>query len=267
MISQLHMAKSATFVFQRKMQMVADNIANSNTVGHKRHMMNMESLFPQVFERVISEFEDPNVPVGKKRRTYNEYGQGVRIAEITKDMSQGTLEITNRPLDFAVQGRGFFQVRLADGTLAYTRAGNFHQDYEGNVLDPNGHPLEPPIRIPVDTTEVIVNEEGEVFVQINNEPVPRNIGQINLAMFTNEQGLRAVGQNLYYETAASGEPILTEPGRDAAGRIRQRALEFSNVNIIEEMMQMMLTNRSFEISIKAIKAADDILKSGSDIPK
>ena len=128
MLSQLHMAKSATFSFQRKMQLIADNIANANTPAHKSRKMHMESLFPQVFERVISEFEDPNVPIGKKRRQFNEYGQGMRISEITKNMRQGTIEITNHPLDLAIQGKGFLQFRMPDGTLAYGRAGNLHQD-------------------------------------------------------------------------------------------------------------------------------------------
>lgn len=267
MISQLHMAKSALFAFQRKMQMTADNIANAQTVGFKGREMQMESMFPLVFEVTISEFEDVNVSPTQKKRKYVEYGQGVRIADITKNMGQGTISITNRPLDLAIEGEGFLQFRLPDGQLAYTRAGNLHQDNEGNIVNANGHPLEPALRIPRNTTEIIINEEGRVFVQVNNEPIPREIGQMLLAIFPNEEGLRDIGQTMFTETAASGEAIFERPGRNVAGTIRQRALEFSNVNVIEELMDMLLIQRSFETVIKAIKSADDMLKSGSDIPK
>lgn len=267
MLAQLHMAKSSTFAFQRKMQMVADNIANSTTVGFKGHNMQMESLFPNVFERVVSEFEDPNVPIGKKRRRYVEFGSGIRIAEITKDMRQGTIEITNRPLDLAIQGKGFFQFRMPDGSLSYGRAGNLHQDFEGNLMDPNGHPLEPPVRVPRNTSEIIIDESGRIFAQVNNEAIPREVGQLILANFQNEQGLKGIGQNLYIQTSASGEPIFQEPGSEAAGVIRQRALEFSNVSVIDELVKMLLTQRSFEVNIKSIKIADDMIKSSTEIPR
>lgn len=267
MLSQLFMAKSAFFSFERKMQVIANNIANSQTVGFKKRRLEMESLFPLVLERAFSEFEDSAGTVSAKRKKYMEYGQGVRIVDITKDFSTGSIEITNQPFDVAIEGNGMLQFRLPDGTLAYSRAGNMHMDPEGNMLNPNGHPLEPAIRIPRNVTEVIINEEGRVFVQVGAEHQPQEIGQILLANFPNPPGLKDMGQNLFQETAASGSSELVIPGRDGVGFLKQRALEFSNVNIIEEMMNMLLTQRTFELVTKTINSADAMLKIASDIAK
>lgn len=264
MLSQLFMAKSAFYGFERKMQVVANNIANAQTVGYKKRRVEMESLFPLVLERAYSEFEDQVTGAGNKRKKYMEYGQGVRIVDITKDFSTGTIEVTNQPLDFAIEGRGMFQFRLPDGTVAYARAGNMHMDAEGNILNPSGHPLEPAIRIPRNTTEVIVNVEGRVFVRIDSQTQPQEVGQVMLAVFQNPQGLKDVGQNLYYETAASGVPDLVIPGRDGVGALKQRALEFSNVNIIEEMMQMMTTQKTFEIISNMISSMNKMLASATE---
>lgn len=267
MINQIFMGKSAMFAMQRKLQLVANNIANAQTVGFKRSRPEMESMFPLVMEGVLSESDDP-IQGTQRRKKYAEYGSGVRITDVTKDFEKGTLEVTNQPLDMAIDSRyGLFQVRMPDGTLAYTRAGNFHMDSQGIVVDPNGHPLEPAIQIPKGTTDIVVNEEGKVFVQINGSTTPQEIGQVILASFQNQGGLSEIGQNLYRETAASGAPNLENPGENGVGSIRQRSLEFSNVNVIEEMMNMILTQRSFELVVKSIQAGEAMLKSASDLGK
>lgn len=266
MITQIHMAKSAFFAFERKMQVVANNIANAQTPGYKKRRVEMESLFPLITEKSYSEFED-SVPSGKKRRSYIEYGQGVRINGMAKDFSTGTIEVTNQPLDFAIEGKGFFQIRMADGTFGYSRAGNFHMDAEGNVLDAGGRPVEPALKIPRNVNEIIVNEEGRVYVRSNNETQPSEIGQIMLAHFPNQEGLKDVGANLFQETIASGEPEYTVPGKNGVGYVKQRSLEFSNVNIVEEMMAMLLTQRAFELVTKTINSSDSMLKVASDIAK
>ncbi len=267
MISQLHMAKSALFAFQRKLQVVVNNISNAQTVGFKRRTVEMESMFPLVLESVISEGDDAATGTVPSRKRYVEYGQGVRIADVRKDMTPGSIEITNQPLDMAIDGAGFLQFRMPDGQLAYGRAGNLHVDPDGNVVNPNGHALEPAIRLPREYSEVIINEEGKVFVQTNGSPNPTEVGQILLAVFPNAGGLKDVGQNLYLQTAASGDPTFEIPGREMAGSIRQRALEFSNVNVIEEMMTMVLCQRAFDVTVKAINSGDSMLKSGSDLGK
>jgi len=267
MLSQLFMAKSAYFSYERKMQVIANNIANAQTIGYKRKRVEMESLFPLVLERSYSEFDEVAPGAGRKRKKYLEYGQGVRIVDITKDFSTGTIEMTNQQLDMAIEGPGFFQFALPDGTYAYSRAGNLHMDSDGNLLNPNGHPIEPAITVPVNTTEVIINEEGEVFAQTPGSPEPTEIGQLYLTHFQNPGGLKDIGQNLYRETAASGDPELTIPGENGVGMVKQRALEFSNVNIIEEMMNMLLCQRTFELVNSSIKSADKMLTVASDIAR
>ncbi len=267
MIHQMFIAKSGMFAYQRAMNSITNNISNAQTVGFKKSRVEFESLFPLIQEKAISEFEELQVPTSEKRRKYITYGQGVRIADVTKDFNQGTIEITNQPLDLAIEGQGFFQVRLPDGTVAFTRAGNLHQDVEGNVVNPNGHPLEPAIRIPRNTTEVVIDSEGRVLVRINNEATPREIGQVVLANFSNSEGLKELGQTLYLDTVASGEPVLGTPGRESYGNIRQRALEFSNVNIVEEMVRMLLTQRGFELIVKSFSVGDKMMTTASEIAR
>jgi flagellar basal-body rod protein FlgG len=264
-LSQLFQSKTALEAFQTRMQVIANNVSNAQTVGYKRREAHLESLFPVIMASVLNEGEDgPVGPDGKKRK-YLEYGQGVRVSDIAKDVSQGTIEVTNQPLDIAVEGQGFFQFRLPDGRIAYGRAGNLHMDQLGNVVNPNGQPLEPAMQIPQGSTDIIINEQGRLFVQIQNNPVPQEIGQIVLAVFNNPQGLREIGQNLYIETAASGSPVLESPTLNGAGTVRQRALEFSNVNIIEELFDMLVVQRSFEVISRAIQVGNDMIKAGTDI--
>ena len=263
----MFMAKSAYYTFERKMQVIANNIANAQTVGFKKKRMEIESIFPLVLERAYSEFDEVSPGAGRKRKKYMEYGQGVRTVDISKDFSTGTIEVTNQQLDMAIQGIGFFQLSMPDGTTTYSRAGNFHMDAEGNILDPNGHPVEPAINIPSNTIEVIINEAGEVFAQTPDSVEPAEIGQMYLVKFPNAGGLKDIGQNMFRATAASGHPELSLPGENGIGQIKQRALEFSNVNIIEEMMNMLLTQRTFELVNSTIKAADAMLKAASDIGK
>jgi len=267
MLSQIHMAKSAMFAFQRKLQVIINNISNAQTVAFKKRRCEMESLFPLILRESLQDAEDVPGAASGERKKYVEYGQGVRVVDIRKHFELGTIEITNQPLDMSIEGQGFFQFRIADGTLAYSRAGNLHQDREGNVVNPNGQPLEPPLRIPQNTTDIIINEEGRVFAQTNAQPIPREIGQITLANFVNPGGLKDSGQNLYKETVSSGPATLERPGTNSVGNLRQRTLEYSNVNVIEEMMAMLLTQRAYEVVIKSINTGDSMLKSGSDIGK
>ncbi|MGE4169394.1 MAG: flagellar basal-body rod protein FlgG [Candidatus Margulisiibacteriota bacterium] len=267
MIHQLFIAKSGMFAFQRKMQVITDNIANAQTPGFKGSRTEMESLFPYIMEQTITEFEDSSIPVGEKRKKYMQYGQGVRVNDVSRDLRQGVIEITNQPLDMAIEGVGFFQVRMPDGTLAYTRAGNFKSDNQGTIVDPNGHPLEPSVRLPNNMTDIAITDDGKIMVYVNNEAVPREAGQLLLAKFQNPAGMKSVGQNLYVESPASGEPVFENPGRNDMGRIRERALEFSNVDIIDQLTSMILTQRSFELIIKSTSAGDAMLKAASDIGK
>ena len=266
MIHQLYMGKSATFALQRRMQMITDNVANVMTIGHRKRDMTMESLFPVVLERFINEVQDPDVSIGEKKRRYVEFGQAMRISDIEKDLTQGTIQTTNRELDVAINGKGFFQVTRSDGTLAYTRAGNFSMDVDRNLTDASGFMIEPVINIPITAKEIIINEQGGVYVRNGNDSIPRQVGQIFLAQFNNEQYLKSMGQNMFLETDESGEPILSEPGTNKAGIVSQRSLEYSNVNTIEEMVDMLLTQRNFQFIVNTLNGGGDLMKSAiSDI--
>ncbi len=262
MISQLHMAKTTLIAFQQSMQVVANNVANAQTPGYKGRRMEFETMYPLTFQRAITEFEEAAGGPRNKRRKVMEYGQGVRIAAVSKNFVQGAIEITNQPYDMAISGHGLFQFRMADGSIAYGRAGNLLLDREGNFLNNNGQPLEPAVRVPDGATDIIVNDQGRVFVQVGTDSAPREIGQIILAQFQNPAGLKEIGQNLYLETDASGPPRLENPGKNGVGSIQHKALEFSNVNIIDEMMSMVMIQRIFDVAVKAVKATDEILKKG-----
>jgi len=267
MQAQIFMGKSLTFALQRRMQNITDNVANIESPAHKRKTMEMESLFPQVMERVVAEFEDPNVPLRRKKQFYPEFGTAMRIAEIQKDMTQGAINMTNRELDIAIQGQGFFQVLMPDGSMAYARAGNFKQNRDGLVTDMNGHPLQPELRIPPNIQKIDIRENGEVFVHGNEDATPRQIGQIVLVKFEKPEDMRGIGQNLYRSTPQAGEPLVGTPQQEGRGMLQQGALELANVNIIEEMVDMMHTQRMFELMAGAINSAADIVKNAQDIPK
>jgi len=267
MLSQLHQAKASGSAFQRKVQVSTDNLANSQTVGFKARSMNMESLFPFALESVIKEIQDPTVSISKKKRRYVQFGSSIRQADSYTDWSQGALESTNRDLDIAIQGEGFFQFRMPDGSIGYGRAGNLSIDAERVVQDPNGHPLEPALVIPENTTQVIINPSGQVFAKLPESVDPVEIGQIIVARFPNKQGLKSLGQNLYQQTELSGDPILVDPGTERAGTIRQRQLELSNVNTINEMVDLLMGQRMFQMNIGAMKTGGDMVKMTFDIPK
>jgi len=258
MFQPLYIAATGLNSFEDEMVNITNNLANAKTVGFKRGRTEMESLFylEKTFHKRLSDEmekleERPYAPI--------EFGTGVRIAATTKDFSQGTKEITNNPFDLSIQGDGFFQVRLPDGTIAFSRAGNFHVDNEGNMVDPNGRFLEPGILIPDRTTAVSIRQDGTVLVNIDNEIEQIEIGQITLGRFANSNGLRAIGQNLYVATPASGEPVIGIPNEEGFGYINQYSLESSNVDVITEMMKMVMVQRVFDTVSKAVQTYDGML--------
>ncbi len=267
MLGQIHMLKSGTSQTQRQMQIVIDNIANVSSPGFKRHRVEMESLFPNALASVLAEFQDPKVSLDKKRRFYLEFGQAVRMSEVEAEMKQGSFEFTNRRLDVAIEGKGFFQFRMPDGSLSYARAGNLNMDSEGNLTDTHGHPLEPAIQIPKNVTDISITQDGKVKAHFQDQPIPREVGEIQLAVFGNVKQLKSIGQNLYVQTDSSGEASIRSAGTPEAGVIRQGALELSNVNLVEEMMSMLMTQRTFEINVAGINSVSEMVKYSLDIPK
>ncbi|MFH1577012.1 MAG: flagellar hook-basal body complex protein, partial [Candidatus Margulisiibacteriota bacterium] len=238
---------------------ITDNLANAKTVGFKKGRAEMESLFyieksfKDMLYEAMSGSDTPPVTV--------EYGTGVRVASTPRDFSQGGIETTNNPLDIAVKGNGFLIFQMPDGTAAYGRAGNLHLDNDGNLVDPNGHKLDPGIVFPDGTTSVVIQQDGIIQAAINNETTFTEVGQINLARFTNNGGLKSIGQNLLQATESSGDPYIGVPGEDGFGSINQFALEQSNVDVITEMMRMVMVQRVFDTVTKAVQSYEGMLTS------
>jgi len=263
MFQPLYVAATGLNTFEEEMSDITNNLANSKTVAFKKGRVEKESMF-YVDKRFSTYLDDEmakhNVESSGTKRNL-ESGLGVRIVGTPKDFSQGTIEVTNNPLDFAIQGEGFFQVKLPDGTNAYTRAGNFHVDDAGNLVDPNGKILDPAIVFPDGTTSVLVKYDGTILVSINDSLDLKEIGQMNLSKFTNPSGLKSLGQNLYAQTPASGDPIVGVPGQTGFGTIQQSSLEQSNVDVISEMMKMIMIQRVFDTVTKAIQSYEGMVSS------
>lgn len=259
MFQPLYVAATGLSAMQDEILEITNNLANAKTVAFKKGRTEMESLFfieksfKDMLYEAMSGTETPPVSV--------EYGTGVRVASTPRDFTQGSIEITNNPLDVAIKGEGFFQFRMPDGTAAYGRAGNLHIDNEGNLVDPNGHMLASEIVIPEGTTSVVIRQDGVVLVVVNNETEYSEVGQIDLARFTNPAGLKSVGQNLYQATEASGDPFIGIAGEEGFGAINQYALEQSNVDVISEMMRMVMVQRVFDTVSKAVQSYEGMLTS------
>lgn len=259
MFQPLYVAATGLDAIQDDILDITNNLANAKTVGFKKGRAEMESLF-----YVEKSFKDVlyDEMAGTESTPVNvEYGTGVRVASTPKDHSQGAIEVTNNPLDLAIQGEGFFIVRMPDGTPAYSRAGNFRVDNEGNIVDPNGRILEPGLVVPSDTTSVTISQDGTIMIARNNEKDLTEIGQVTLARFTNKAGLKSIGQNLYQKTEASGDPVIGIANAEGYGSINQYSLEQSNVDVISEMMRMVMAQRVFDTVTKAVQSYEAMLTS------
>jgi flagellar basal-body rod protein FlgG len=258
MFQPLYVAATGLSALQDEMLDITNNVSNAQTVGFKKERTQMESLFyveksfKDILYQEMSGSETPPVNV--------EYGTGVRIASTPKDFSQGTIDVTNNTLDLAISGNGFFQVKLADGTAAYSRAGNFHADNEGNLVDANGHMLDPQIIFPDGTTAITIQQDGTVLAATNNGSLS-TIGQISLVRFPNPGGLKSIGQNLYQSNDASGQPVIGVATQEGFGSINQYSLEQSNVDVISEMMRLVMVQRVFDTVTKAVASYQTMLTS------
>lgn len=259
MFEPLYVAATGLNVFEDEMVDITNNLANARTVAFKKGRIEKESLF--TIERTFqTELREEMMKQGVTQPFGSvEYGTGVRVAATPKDFSQGTLEITNNPLDIAIQGDGFFQFKKPDGVIVYGRAGNLHVDNEGNLVDPNGYKLEPGIMVPEGTTRIIIKQDGSVSVSINNSVETTDIGQITTVRFYNPAGLKSLGQNLYDVTPASGDAIIGVANSEGYGPINQFALENSNVDVMSEMMRMVMIQRVFDTVTKAVQSYDAML--------
>jgi len=192
-------------------------------------------------------------------------GLGTRVVGTNRIMSEGNIQVTDNDLDVAIQGDGFYQVTLPDGTIAYTRDGAWRMDGNGQIVTADGYLLEPAITVPEDAQELIISSTGQVSVTIPGETDPQDLGQIQLARFVNPGGLKAMGKNLFLETPASGAPIVGNPGEDGLGTTIQDSLELANVQVVEEMVNMIVAQRAYEANSKTISTADEMLRIANNL--
>lgn len=262
MIRALHTASTGMNAQQMNIDSISNNLANVNTTGFKRSRMNFQDLIYQTIRTPGSPTtEDSQLPTGLQ------IGLGIRPVSSQKSYSQGVLMQTENPLDLAVEGDGFFQVTLPDGTIAYTRDGSFKIDGEGNLVTAEGYKLEPAITIPADATSISVGADGTVTAMTPGSAEPQELGKITLARFANPAGLLAKGRNLMLETAASGSPVVGDPGTEGIGSISSGFLEMSNVNVVKEMVEMIRAQRAYQINSRVIRGADEMMQTVADIKR
>ncbi|HEY0777628.1 MAG TPA: flagellar basal-body rod protein FlgG [Gemmatirosa sp.] len=259
----LRAAASGMMAQQTRSEVIANNLANVNTTGFKRSRAQFEDLLYQTVQgaAVIGASESQTTPAVQ-------VGRGTRLTAVTRLHSQGTLEQTDRPLDVAIQGDGFFQVQTGNGQLAYTRDGSFQISDQGVLVTSEGYTVQPSIRIPSDATTVSVSRTGVVTATRGNDTAkPQELGRLELARFVNPAGLQTDGQNLYSPTPASGEAQAGFPGDDGIGSLVQGSLEGSNVEIVQEMVDMITAMRAYEINSKAIKNSEDMSEIADNLVK
>ena len=255
MPSAMHIARSGLEALDGRLRTIANNLANANTVGFKRDRVAFETLMYQTTR-----------PAGAPAGADNRFGMGlstgagVRLAGNERVHAQGGFTVTDNALDLAIDGEGLFEVTLPDGRAAYTRAGAFTRDGEGRVVTPQGHALAPGIQVPANATGITIGADGTVSAMLPGETSPTDLGRLTLSSFINPGGLEPIGENLFLESAASGAPQQGNPAENGLGRIRQGALEASNVSAVQELVEMIETQRAYEISSKVISAADEMMR-------
>jgi flagellar basal-body rod protein FlgG len=247
-------AKTGLDAQQTRMSVTSNNLANVGTTGFKKSRAVFEDLLYQNVRQVGgSTSQDTMAPTGLS------LGTGVRVIATEKSYTQGSLQQTGNSLDVAISGRGFFQVLLPDGTLGYTRDGNFEVNAQGELVTSSGYRVQPGITIPDGTQSVTVGKDGIVTVQLAGQAAPTQIGSLQLVDFINPSGLQPRGENLLMESAASGSPQTGTPGLNGLGYVEQGSLEASNVNVVEELVNMIETQRAYEMNSKAISTTDQML--------
>ena len=241
-------------VQQQNVDNIANNLANASTVGFKRTRLEFQDLLYQNMRSAGGASNaSTNLPVGLQ------IGMGARSIASEKVFLQGDLKQTENPLDMVIEGSGFFQVRQSNGDLAYTRAGSFHLNNQGQVVTASGESLEPAVTIPTEATSVTIGTDGTISVTQPGQANAQNVGQIQLAIFANPAGLEAMGRNLFKETGASGQAVVGAPDSAGLGRINQGYVEGSNVSVVEELVNMISAQRIYETNSKVITTADRML--------
>lgn len=260
MIRALWTAGTGMNVQQMNLDVIANNIANVNTNGFKKSRADFQDLMYQTLR-----LQGARTEGGAMVPTGIQIGLGAMLSSVQKVFQQGDYQRTDNELDVAIEGNGFFQVNMPSGEKAYTRAGALKTDAEGKIVTSDGYTIEPSLTIPARTTSISIENDGSVSVQIQGQTAPQSLGRIELATFINPTGLRAIGKNLFMETDASGTPTTGNPGQNGIGTVLQGFLEMSNVNVMQEMINMIIGQRAYEVNSKAIQAADEMLQMSNNL--
>jgi flagellar basal-body rod protein FlgG len=254
MIRSLWISKTGLDAQQMQLDTISHNLANVGTNGYKRaHAQFEDLLYQNLRQSGAQETQTNMLPTGLQ------LGTGVRPVGTSRNFSQGNLNRTENPLDLAINGNGFLQVQMPDGTTSYTRDGALRVDSQGQMVTANGYPLNPAITIPANSTNVTIGADGVVTALTPGNATPVQVGTLQTATFVNPAGLDPIGQNLFRETASSGTPAVGTPGLNGHGTVSQGYVETSNVNVVEELVTMIQTQRAYEINSKAISTADQML--------
>lgn len=254
MIRALWVARTGLDAQQMQLDVISNNLANVSTNGYKRaHAVFEDLLYQTIRQPGAQSSQQTQIPSGLQ------LGAGVRPVATVKNFTQGNLQQTGNALDVAIQGEGFFQVLLPDGTTAYTRDGSFQKDSQGQMVTASGYPLQPAITIPADALSITIGKDGTVSVTQPGSANPAQIGSIQIAAFVNPAGLQAMGENLFLETASSGTPTPSTPGTNGVGVLNQLYVETANVNVAEELVQLIQTQRAYEFNSRVVQTADSML--------
>ncbi len=254
MHASLWISKTGLSAQDTKLNTISNNLANVGTVGFKRDRAVFQDLLYQIKRQPGGQSsQDTTLPSGLQQ------GTGVRTVATQKVHTMGNVQMTEQSLDMAINGRGFFQVLMPDGSLGYSRDGQFQIDSTGQMVTSSGYPLQPAITLPTDATSITIGSDG-VVTATDGTGALSQVGQVQLADFANASGLQAIGDNLFRETAASGAPVASLPGSNGVGVVMQGALENANVNIVEEMVNMIATQRAYEMNSKVISTVDQMLQ-------
>lgn len=256
----LSAAASGMEAQELKMSVIANNLANVNTTGFKKSRAEFQDvLYDNLRGAGTTTAYGEQIPVGIQ------IGQGVRTAGTQRNFSMGDLKQTNHAFDVAIEGDGFFQIQQSNGNIAYTRDGTLKQDNTGRLVNNDGQPLIPQIVVPPDSKELFIAADGTVSVKTADRQTPVELGRLSLVRFTNPAGLEPIGHNLFLQTLSSGDPIINQPGSNGTGTLAQGFLEGSNVRAVDEMIDLISTQRAYEMGTKVIQAADQMLGATSNI--
>jgi len=260
-VKALYIASTGMSAQERNVEVISNNIANMRTTGFKRQRAEFEDLLYQQITRAGSQTSDQGtmVPAGL------EIGSGVRTVSTPRVMSQGNVNITERELDVAIRGEGFFMVEMPDGRTAYTRDGSFERDADGTLVNSSGYPIDPGISIPGNATAVAIAPNGMVSAYLDNASSATQLGQLQLARFVNKSGLESLGDNLFTETAASDPAQVGVPASDGNGNLLQNYLEMANVNSVTEIADLIAAQRAYEMNARVISGADEMMQATSQL--